>query len=98
MLGLGINGKVFQIFNKRTQEKFALKMLQDCTKAQREMELHWWASQCPHIVRILDIYENLYAGRKCLLIIMECLDGGELFSQSRTEEARCSQKEELQKS
>ncbi|XP_028342479.1 MAP kinase-activated protein kinase 2-like isoform X8 [Physeter macrocephalus] len=27
VLGLGINGKVLQIFNKRTQEKFALKVL-----------------------------------------------------------------------
>lgn len=80
VLGLGINGKVLQIFNKRTQEKFALKMLQDCPKARREVELHWRASQCPHIVRIVDVYENLYAGRKCLLIVMECLDGGELFS------------------
>lgn len=26
VLGLGINGKVLQIFNKRTQEKFALKV------------------------------------------------------------------------
>ncbi|XP_047696211.1 MAP kinase-activated protein kinase 2 isoform X2 [Prionailurus viverrinus] len=95
VLGLGINGKVLQILNKRTQEKFALKetepsghlsgdclckMLQDCPKARREVELHWRASQCPHIVRIVDVYENLYAGRKCLLIVMECLDGGELFS------------------
>uniref|UniRef100_F1MCX5 non-specific serine/threonine protein kinase n=1 Tax=Bos taurus TaxID=9913 RepID=F1MCX5_BOVIN len=116
VLGLGINGKVLQIFSKRTQEKFALKdqpgcvcvppgtgavqkghmkghlplqgclqhsaweMLQDCPKARREVELHWRASQCPHIVRIVDVYENLYAGRKCLLIVMECLDGGELFS------------------
>ncbi|XP_052510217.1 MAP kinase-activated protein kinase 2 isoform X2 [Budorcas taxicolor] len=55
-------------------------MLQDCPKARREVELHWRASQCPHIVRIVDVYENLYAGRKCLLIVMECLDGGELFS------------------
>ncbi|XP_023614755.1 MAP kinase-activated protein kinase 2 isoform X1 [Myotis lucifugus] len=57
-----------------------LQMLQDCPKARREVELHWRASQCPHIVRIVDVYENLYAGRKCLLIVMECLDGGELFS------------------
>nr|XP_023404126.1 MAP kinase-activated protein kinase 2 isoform X5 [Loxodonta africana] len=49
-------------------------------EARREVELHWRASQCPHIVRIVDVYENLYAGRKCLLIVMECLDGGELFS------------------
>ncbi|KAG8518103.1 MAP kinase-activated protein kinase 2 [Galemys pyrenaicus] len=57
-----------------------VKMLQDCPKARREVELHWRASQCPHVVRIVDVYENLYAGRKCLLIVMECLDGGELFS------------------
>lgn len=48
-----------------------LQMLQDCPKARREVELHWRASQCPHIVRIVDVYENLYAGRKCLLIVME---------------------------
>lgn len=53
------------------QEGFALQMLQDCPKARREVELHWRASQCPHIVRIVDVYENLYAGRKCLLIVME---------------------------
>jgi mitogen-activated protein kinase-activated protein kinase 2 len=54
-----------------TQEMLALQMLQDCPKARREVELHWRASQCPHIVRIVDVYENLYAGRKCLLIVME---------------------------
>ncbi|CAJ0961262.1 unnamed protein product, partial [Ranitomeya imitator] len=56
------------------------KMLQDCPKARREVDLHWRASQCAHIVKIIDVYENLYQSRKCLLIIMECLDGGELFS------------------
>lgn len=49
----------------------SLQMLQDCPKARREVELHWRASQCPHIVHIVDVYENLYAGRKCLLIVME---------------------------
>lgn len=48
-----------------------MQMLQDCPKARREVELHWRASQCPHIVHIVDVYENLYAGRKCLLIVME---------------------------
>ncbi|XP_063072356.1 MAP kinase-activated protein kinase 2 [Engraulis encrasicolus] len=55
-------------------------MLQDCTKARREVELHIRASPCSHIVRIVDVYENLYQGKKCLLIVMECMDGGELFS------------------
>ncbi|KFP06173.1 MAP kinase-activated protein kinase 2, partial [Calypte anna] len=63
-----------------TGSLFFLQMLQDCPKARREVELHWRASQCAHIVRIMDVYENLYQGRKCLLIVMECLDGGELFS------------------
>lgn len=55
----------------RSLRRSGLQMLQDCPKARREVELHWRASQCPHIVRIVDVYENLYAGRKCLLIVME---------------------------
>ncbi|XP_027000156.2 MAP kinase-activated protein kinase 2 [Tachysurus fulvidraco] len=80
VLGLGINGKVLEIVQKKNGEKYALKMLQDCPKARREVELHFRASPCAHIVRIIDVYENLYQGRKCLLIVMECMDGGELFS------------------
>ncbi|XP_022601039.1 MAP kinase-activated protein kinase 2 [Seriola dumerili] len=80
VLGLGINGKVLEIFQKKTGDKYALKMLQDCAKARREVELHWRASPCSNIVRIIDVYENLYQSRKCLLIVMECMDGGELFS------------------
>ncbi|XP_029912106.1 MAP kinase-activated protein kinase 2-like [Myripristis murdjan] len=80
VLGMGINGKVLEIFQKESGEKYALKMLQDCPKARREVELHWRASLCPHIVRITDVYENLYQSRKCLLIVMECMDGGELFT------------------
>ncbi|XP_031178926.1 MAP kinase-activated protein kinase 2 [Sander lucioperca] len=80
VLGLGINGKVLEIFQKKTGDKYALKMLQDCAKARREVELHWRASPCANIVCIIDVYENLYQGRKCLLIVMECMDGGELFS------------------
>ncbi|KAI3370244.1 hypothetical protein L3Q82_025025 [Scortum barcoo] len=80
VLGLGINGKVLEIFQKKTGDKYALKMLHDCAKARREVELHWRASPCVNIVRIIDVYENLYQGKKCLLIVMECMDGGELFS------------------
>ncbi|KAG2467922.1 MAP kinase-activated protein kinase 2 [Polypterus senegalus] len=79
-LGLGINGKVLEIFCKKTGNKMALKMLQDCSKARREVELHYRASQCTHIVKIYDVYENLYQSRKCLLIVMECMEAGELFS------------------
>ncbi|XP_045913563.1 MAP kinase-activated protein kinase 2-like isoform X1 [Micropterus dolomieu] len=79
VLGMGINGRVLEIFHGESGEKYALKMLQDCPEARREVELHWRVSPCPHIVPIIDVYENIYQGRKCLLIVMECMDGGELF-------------------
>ncbi|XP_036387215.1 MAP kinase-activated protein kinase 3 [Megalops cyprinoides] len=80
VLGLGINGKVLECYNKKTGEKCALKILYDSPKARREVELHWRVSGGPYIVRILNLYENMYHGKKCLLIIMECMEGGELFS------------------
>ncbi|AWP03288.1 MAP kinase-activated protein kinase 3 [Scophthalmus maximus] len=80
VLGLGINGKVLECFNKKTGEKCALKILYDSPKARREVELHWRVSGGPYIVRILNLYENMHHGKKCLLIVMECMEGGELFS------------------
>uniref|UniRef100_A0A8C5H5N6 non-specific serine/threonine protein kinase n=1 Tax=Gouania willdenowi TaxID=441366 RepID=A0A8C5H5N6_GOUWI len=80
VLGLGINGKVLECYCKKTGEKCALKILRDTPKARREAELHWRVSGGPHIVRILSLYENLHQGNKCLLIVMECMEGGELFS------------------
>ncbi|XP_076641148.1 MAP kinase-activated protein kinase 2-like isoform X2 [Halictus rubicundus] len=79
VLGLGINGKVVQCYDKNTREKYALKVLYDCLKARREVELHWRASNCRHIVQVKDVYENTYSGNKCLLVVMECMEGGELF-------------------
>ena len=71
VLGLGINGKVVECTSKKTGEKFALKVLKDNSKARREIELHWRASSCKHIVNIADVYENTYNNSKCLLVIME---------------------------
>lgn len=89
VLGLGINGKVVECFSKKTAEKFALKVLRDNVKARREVELHWRASSCRNIVNIIDVYENIQNGTKCLLVIMECMEGGELFQriQDRAEGA-----------
>jgi serine/threonine protein kinase len=80
VLGLGINGKVVECFCKRTQQKYALKVLRDVPKARREVDLHWRASGCRQIVNIKDVYENSYNGHKCLLVVMECMEGGELFN------------------
>ncbi|XP_053949521.1 MAP kinase-activated protein kinase 2 isoform X2 [Anastrepha obliqua] len=79
VLGLGINGKVVQCTDRKTKQKYALKVLLDNPKARREVDLHWRASGCRHIVNIIDVYENTYGGNKCLLVVMECMEGGELF-------------------
>ena len=71
VLGLGINGKVVECTNKKSGEKYALKVLKDNAKARREIDLHWRASSCRHIVNIKDVYENSYNSHKCLLVIME---------------------------
>uniref|UniRef100_A0AAZ3QS10 non-specific serine/threonine protein kinase n=1 Tax=Oncorhynchus tshawytscha TaxID=74940 RepID=A0AAZ3QS10_ONCTS len=80
VLGLGINGKVLECYCKKTGDKCALKILHDSPKARREMELHWKVSGGPYIVRILSLYDNMHQGKKCLVIVMECMEGGELFS------------------
>ncbi|XP_039175565.1 MAP kinase-activated protein kinase 3 isoform X1 [Crotalus tigris] len=58
----------------------AAKLLYDSPKARQEVDHHWRASGCPHIVHILEVYENIHHGKRCLLIIMECMEGGELFT------------------
>lgn len=89
VLGLGINGKVVECVRKvkpndnsanHPNKKCALKVLKDNAKSRREIDLHWKASNCKHIVNIMDVYENTYSGNKCLLVVMECMEGGELFS------------------
>ncbi|XP_055503779.1 MAP kinase-activated protein kinase 2-like [Leucoraja erinacea] len=80
VLGLGVNGKVLECVHKKTGEKCALKILYDNPKARREVDMHWRASSTLHIVRIINIYENMHHGKRCLLIVMECMEGGELFS------------------
>merc|ERR1711874_801207 len=80
VLGLGISGKVVRCEHLKTGAKCALKVLKDSTKARREIDLHWKASGCKHIVNIMDVYENTYNGEKCLMVVMEIMEGGELFN------------------
>ena len=47
------------------------QVLRDVPKARREVTLHVKAVSCPHIVQIKDVYENVYSGNKCLLVVME---------------------------
>ncbi|XP_065059096.1 MAP kinase-activated protein kinase 2-like [Rhopilema esculentum] len=78
-LGVGINGKVLECIRKSDRQRFALKVLKCTPKSQRELDLHWKACECPFIVKIIDVYENKFGRDDCLLIVMECMDGGELF-------------------
>ena len=71
VLGLGINGKVVEVTDKRGGDKCALKVLKDNAKSRREVELHWRSSACKHIVNIKAVYENFQKGQKCLLVVME---------------------------
>ncbi|CAG9137216.1 unnamed protein product [Plutella xylostella] len=70
---------VVECVSKKNGHRRALKVLHDSVKARREVELHWRASGCLHIVEIIDVYDNTYGGKRCLLVVMECMDGGELF-------------------
>lgn len=43
------------------------------------MELHQKACNHPNIVQIVAVYENQFCAQRCLLVVMECMAGGELF-------------------
>ncbi|KAF6041032.1 MAPKAPK2 [Bugula neritina] len=64
-------------------------VLKGVPKARRQIKLHSRASSCRHIVSIIDVYENVYGGNRCLLVVMECMEGGELFTsiQARADNA-----------
>lgn len=63
--------------------------MRDNLKSRREVELHVRASASPHIVKVLDVFENRLGENKCILVVMECMEGGELFQriQDRAENA-----------
>ncbi|KAF7636038.1 Protein kinase domain-containing protein [Meloidogyne graminicola] len=79
VLGVGINGKVVECENK-AGKLFALKILRDLPKAKCEAEYHFQSCSHPNIVKIYEVYENCYNGIPCLLLVMERMTGGELFT------------------
>ncbi|KAJ0019689.1 hypothetical protein NQD34_007258 [Periophthalmus magnuspinnatus] len=84
-LGAGISGPVRVCVKKSTQERLALKILIDRPKARNEVRLHMMCAQHPNIVQILEVYANSVqfphesSPRARLLIVMEMMEGGELF-------------------
>ncbi|KHJ85905.1 hypothetical protein OESDEN_14358 [Oesophagostomum dentatum] len=81
IIGIGESGKVMACYSKDTNEKFALKVLRDGPKARREIGLHYLTNSHDNIVTIIDIYENTFDNVKCLLMVVEFLEGGDLLSQ-----------------
>ncbi|CAJ0564629.1 unnamed protein product, partial [Mesorhabditis spiculigera] len=81
IIGIGESGKVMACYNLVDGTKYALKVLRDSPKARREVELHYLTSSHENVVTIHDIYENTFDGLKCLLIVIEFLEGGDLLSQ-----------------
>ncbi|TPP63421.1 Mitogen-activated protein kinase-activated protein kinase 2, partial [Fasciola gigantica] len=61
-------------------------ILEDTPAARREAELHWRASDCPNVVRVVDVYENnnQNTGKKYILMVLECMQGGELFNRIKS--------------
>jgi len=78
-LGVGVNGKVLECIHKATGDRRALKILRDVPKSRREVDLHWRTCSHPNIVNLKDVYENIFMGHRSLLVVMECMEGGELF-------------------
>ena len=91
-LGSGISGPVRKCINKTTGEEFALKILLDRPKARKEVTLHWLCSGSDHIVRAVDVYSNEVVlpgesiAKKRLLLVMELMEGGELFEYITTKQ------------
>ncbi|KAA8592721.1 hypothetical protein FQN60_018176 [Etheostoma spectabile] len=84
-LGAGISGPVRVCMKKSSQERLALKILIDRPKARNEVRLHMMCANHPNIVQILEVYANSVqfphesSPRARLLIVMEMMEGGELF-------------------
>eukprot|EP00434_Breviolum_minutum_P005247 symbB.v1.2.004625.t1/scaffold255.1/size249928/15 len=82
VLGTGCSGQVMQATNLATGAKAAVKNLSlvgitDKAKKELENEVELFLSMDhPRVARLLDVYES--EGR--LSLVMECMEGGELFT------------------
>lgn len=87
VLGDGCNGEVKLATRKGEEkgEKFAVKVLNFANTTQEELALFkseleiFLRMDHPHIVRLYDVYES----KSQLHLVMECMEGGELFERVR---------------
>eukprot|EP00439_Symbiodinium_sp_Y106_P013816 s3754_g1.t6 len=82
VLGTGCSGQVLQAVSRTTEQSVAVKCLSlvgITEKARRELENEvelFLSMDHPRVARLLDVYQA--EGRMSL--VMECMEGGELFS------------------
>ncbi|KAH7701524.1 Protein MAK-1 a [Aphelenchoides avenae] len=88
ILGIGESGKVMACFSKQDNTKYALKVLRDGPKSRREVQLHWLTREHENIVTIIDIFENTFDSVKCLLVVCEFLEGGDLLTIFENQDSR----------
>lgn len=55
-------------------------MLRNSARSRREIELHWRHCRHPHVVSIVDMFENTFDGLQCLLVVVEFMQGGDLLT------------------
>mmetsp|Transcript_8925 Transcript_8925/g.16035 ORF Transcript_8925/g.16035 Transcript_8925/m.16035 type:complete len:580 (-) Transcript_8925:12-1751(-) len=81
VLGTGYNGSVVMARSRTTNAKYAVKAfkLHGVSKSKRaELEAEaeiFLSMDHPHVARLVDVYEC----EKHLQLVMECMEGGELF-------------------
>ncbi|PAV62206.1 hypothetical protein WR25_17002 isoform H [Diploscapter pachys] len=75
-------------YNKKTGDKLALKVLRDGPKARREVDLHYLTNGHENVVSIVDIYENTFHDVKCLLMVCEFMEGGDLLTQFENQSSK----------
>lgn len=81
VLGKGANRPVVLCINKKTNVKYALKVIEDSPRSRREISTHWNASlNNEYIVKVADLYECTRSRKKYFLIVLEYMAGGELFN------------------
>lgn len=81
VLGKGANRPVVLCINKKTNVKYALKVLEDSARSRREITTHWKTSvNSQFIVQIADLFECMRSRKKYFLLVLEYMEGGELFN------------------
>uniref|UniRef100_A0AC34R183 Non-specific serine/threonine protein kinase n=1 Tax=Panagrolaimus sp. JU765 TaxID=591449 RepID=A0AC34R183_9BILA len=97
IIGIGESGKVMACYSKIDGKKYALKVLRDGPKSRREVYLHYLSCNHENIVSIIDIYENTFDNVRCLLVVIEFLEGGDLLTQFENQGSQPYKEEQVAK-